>query len=487
MGTHITSTGLTRLLGNWATGDGTITGRLAGVLADLVVDGRLATGVRLPAERDLAAHLGISRTTVTAAYGRLRDRGFVTSRQGAGSWTQLPAGVVQRPRGLSPAVSPGAGTALDLIDLGVAAPAAPVGAVVAATRQAVEQLPAHLAGHGYAPAGLPDLRAAVAVAERYGRRGLPTDPEQVVITSGAQSALTLLARVLVSPRDGVLLENPTYPNARDALLAAGARLLPVGVDPEGVDVGEVAETLRQGRPKVAYVVPDFHNPTGSLLDEAGRVALVGAARATGTQLLVDETLVDLLLDDRPLPPPVAALASPDHPVITVGSMSKSFWGGLRIGWVRGTRSLAAALAAARPAFDLSTPLLDQLVAVTLLDREAEVLPARQAELRRNRDALAGELARRLPAWRFTPPSGGLSVWVALEQPRATRLAVLARAHGVHVVPGPDFGLHGTLERFLRLPYALPAPVLREAVTRLAAAEAELQDRPDTEPAGLLTA
>jgi DNA-binding transcriptional MocR family regulator len=483
--TYVASTGLARLLGDWTGGPGSLTARLAGGLEGLLLDGRLATGVRLPAERDLAVHLGISRTTVTAAYGRLRDRGFVTSRQGAGSWTRLPKGVVRRPRGLTPAAPPGPGAAVDLIDLGVASPAAPVDLVVEATRQAAERLPAHLTGHGYAPAGLPDLRAAL--AERYGRRGLPTDPEQVVVTSGAQSALALLARVLLSPRDGVLVENPTYPNARDALLAAGARLLPVGVDPDGVDVGEVAETLRQGRPKIGYVVPDFHNPTGTLLDEAGRVALVRAARATGTQLVVDETMVDLLLDDRAMPPPVAALASPDHPVISVGSMSKSFWGGLRIGWVRATRSVAAALAAARPAFDLSTPLLDQLVAVALLDREDEVLDARRSELRHNRDALAGELAARLPSWRFVPTPGGLSLWVALDQPRATRLAALARGQGVHVVPGPDFGLHGTLERFLRLPYALPAPVLREAVARLAAADDELHAQPLATQAGLLTA
>ena len=307
-----------------------------------------------------------------------------------------------------------------------------------------------------------------------------------MVTSGAQSALTLLASVLLAPRDGVLVENPTYPNARDALLAAGARLLPVGVDPEGVDVDEVAEELRHSRPSAAYVIPDFHNPTGALLDEAGRVALVRAARAAGTQLVVDETMVDLLLDDVPVPPPVAALGSPDSPVVTVGSMSKSFWGGLRIGWVRGPRSLTAALAAARPAFDMSTPLLDQLVAVALLDREHEVLPVRRAELRSGRDALADALAARLPSWRFRRPPGGLSLWVALEQPGATRLATLARRHGVHVVPGPDFGLHGTLERFLRVPYALPVPLLTEAVARLAAADAELQQAPAAQ-AGLLTA
>lgn len=479
MSTYVASTGLARLLGNWTEGPGSLTARLAAGLEGLLLDGRVPSGARLPAERDLAAHLGISRTTVTAVYARLRDRGFLASRQGAGSWTRLPEGAVRRPRGIAPTTTDG------VIDLGVASPAAPVDLVVEATREAADRLPAHLAGHGYAPAGLPDLRAAV--AERYGRRGLPTDPEQVVVTSGAQSALTLLARVLLSPRDGVLVENPTYPNARDALQAAGARLLPVGVDPEGLDVADVAETLRQTRPKLAYVIPDFHNPTGALLDEAGRVALVHAARLTGTQLVVDETMVDLCLDDRPLPPPVAALGSPDSPVISVGSMSKSFWGGLRVGWVRAPRSLAATLAAARPAFDLSTSLLDQLVAVTLLDRADEVLPARRRALRRSRDALAEALAESLPSWRYVLPPGGLSLWVALQQPRATRLASLARPLGVHVVPGPDFGLHGTLERFLRLPYALPVPVLREAVARLAVADGELHAQPVTAQAGLLTA
>ncbi|MDP9406399.1 MAG: PLP-dependent aminotransferase family protein [Actinomycetota bacterium] len=480
MTTHIGSTGLARLLGDWATGTGSVTSRLATSVSDLLLDGRLPTGVRLPAERDLAAQLGVSRTTVTAAYASLRDRGFLVSRQGAGSWTKLPPDVARRPRGLSPTTTAG-----DVIDLGVASPAAPTAALAVAVQEAAEQLPRHVTGHGYAPAGLPDLRAAV--AERYCRRGLPTDPEHVVITSGAQSALALLARVLLRPRDAVLVENPTYPNARDALLAAGARLLPVGVDPEGLDADDVVEALTQSRPRAAYLIPDFHNPTGTLLDEAGRGALVRAARVTGTQLVVDETMVDLVLDEVPVPPPVAALAAPDAPVLSVGSLSKSFWGGLRIGWVRGPRAVAATLAAARPSFDLSTPVLDQLVATALLAREAELVAARRDELRTRRDVLAAELATRLPSWRFVLPPGGLSLWVALEQPDATRLAALARRAGVHVVPGPDFGLHGTLERFLRLPYALPEPVLREAVARLALADAELRRAAPTPEAGLLTA
>ena len=215
---------LQRLLAGWEqAGRGPSYVRLATAVAGAVLDGRLPVPSRLPSERETAAAMGISRTTVAAAYGRLRDDGFLVSRRGAGSWTRLP----QRPSRRVTALLPGAGMPEDLIDLALAAPGPDPEAIAAAVAAAAPSLPAELCGHGYQPAGVRSLREAV--AGRYRLRGAATSADQLLITPGAQGALHLIAEHLVQPGDVVLLEQPTYPNAVDAFRRARARLVPVSV------------------------------------------------------------------------------------------------------------------------------------------------------------------------------------------------------------------------------------------------------------------
>src|SRR5215218_4309016 len=242
-----------RLLGNWRSArPGYVA--LAEALRLLVLDGRLPLRTRVPGERELAAALGVSRTTTAAAYAALRDEGFLASRRGAGSWTCLPADRRPPPQAVEP---PGPG---DVIDLSSAATAAPEGALHRALAAATAELPRHLPGPGYDALGLPALRRAVAV--HLARRGVPTGPEQVLVTAGAQHALTLLLRVLAGPGDRVLVDHPTYPNALDAIRAAGARPVPVALEPGGWDLEMLGATLRQAAPRLAYVIADHHNPTG---------------------------------------------------------------------------------------------------------------------------------------------------------------------------------------------------------------------------------
>src|SRR3954471_683166 len=235
---------------------------LAGRVRMLVAAGRVRLGPRLPAERDLAAALALSRATVTAAYARLREDGWAVARQGSGTFAALPAGPH---RG---AWVPGP---LDdgTIDMAHAAPAAPA-SVPAAFAAALAELPRHLPGHGYHPAGLPELRARIAA--RYTERGLPTTPEQVVVTTGALAGVSLALSLLLGPGRPLLVEQPTYPNALDAARGFGARLLPTALDPEAPDEwpATAARALRTVRPPAAYLVPDFANPTGRLLGAADR-------------------------------------------------------------------------------------------------------------------------------------------------------------------------------------------------------------------------
>lgn len=254
----------------------------------LIADGRLAVGVRLPAERELAAALQLSRATVTAAYHQLRDDGWATARQGAGTWTSLPVGPSS---GAWVPAPPTAG----MIDFVHAAPAAPPEVVTAFTA-ALGELPRLLPGHGYHPAGMPELRARI--AERYTKRGLPTTVEQILITAGALHAITIALEVLVGPGDRIVVEHPSYPNALDAIRASGARAVPVAIDAtEPVSVAaDVARAARQTAARLAYLMPDFQNPTGLLLDSEQRGRLATGLHQAGTVTLIDETFVPLGLD-----------------------------------------------------------------------------------------------------------------------------------------------------------------------------------------------
>jgi DNA-binding transcriptional MocR family regulator len=450
---------LASLLPDVRTLPGPVYSALGDGITALVLDGRIATETRLPSERELATALQLSRATVTAAYDALRAAGYLASRTGSGSFVTVPAG--SRPR-QSIARWTTAGTPVDdVIDLSCAALPAPAGVLEPAIAAAVAQLGPYTSGDGYDPAGIAVLRAAV--AERFTMRGVPTDADQVLITSGALHGLDLLLRLLVGPGDRVLTELPTYPGALDAIRANGARVVPVPMSAAGGwQLDHLRSTLRQTSPRLAYLTPDFHNPTGAQMDEPTRRDVLRTARQTGTTVIVDESFVGVgfVPDERPS-------AAIDPSVISIGSLSKPVWGGLRIGWVRASADMISRLAALRASIDMGGAVLDQLIATELFGRLDEIQAARVAELRPQRDALVAALARELPQWRVSVPQGGLSLWAELDAPLSTPLTLLAVPAGVVVVPGSRFGIDGTLERFLRLPYSLPADRIDEAVRRLA--------------------
>jgi len=437
---------------------------LAGAIRGLLTDGRLPLGVRLPAERELADSLEISRTTVSAAYRELRESEHLTSRRGAGSWTALPNGHRVAGSGLWLAEDD-----LDLIDLSCAALSAP-DETVAAARAAVEDLPRYLSGAGYHPSGIAELRAAV--ADTYTRRGLPTSPEQIMITNGVLHALDLVLRLLVPVSAPVLVESPTYPNALAALTGRRARIFTHGLGEHGWDRELLLGTLRQTRPRLAYLIPEFQNPTGHLMPAEIREQIVATAQRTGTDLVIDESFVDLPLDGQEMPPAVASYDRHGR-VLTIGGMSKPFWGGLRIGWVRASAPTVQRLAAARVGVDTASPVLDQLVGVRLLEVADRVIAERLRQLAAQRDALLAAVADLLPAWRITPPAGGVTLWAELDGPVSSALARAVETMGVRIAPGPRFGLDGTLERFLRLPFTQPIPELLDGVKRIAAARYDL--------------
>ncbi len=463
---RIGGTGLAGVLGAWRR-PGPAYAALADAVRRAVLSGDLPLATRVPGERELAAALGVSRTTTTGAYGLLREEGYLVSRQGSGTVTALPPGASGPSPGPARTALPGPPAGDGVVDLTIAACAAPRTLHAAAAR-AVDELPRH-AGHGYAPLGLDVLRAAV--ADRYTARGTPTTPDQVLVTTGAQHAIALLMSTHAGPGDRVVVEQPTYPHAIDAARAAGARPVPVPTGAGGTDLDLLESTVRQVAPRLVYLVPDHHNPTGASLDAEGRARVRDLARRTGTVVAGDEVLTDLTLDG-PDPEPWAGDGRGAR-VVAIGSMSKSHWGGLRVGWLRGPAELVARLGMARRSADLGTAVLDQLVAVELLRLGAGPVDERRAHLRAGRDLLAGLLAERLPTWRFTVPAGGQSLWVDLGAPVSSALSALALAHGVRVAPGPAFAVDGGLEDRLRLPFTAEPAALRRAVDGLALAWAAL--------------
>lgn len=462
---------LIRLLGAWRATDSAEPAyrQLGQALRMLVLDGRIGLNVRLPGERELAASLGLSRTTVAAAFDRLRDEGYLESRQGSGSVTRLPSNRA-RPVAIDDDRPAGNG----LLNWTAAALPAAEG-VAQAYQAAVETLPGWLGEIGYEPMGLAPLRQAV--ADHYEARGCPTAPDQIMITNGAQHGLSLLLLLLAGPGDRVVIDHPTYHNAIMALQRSHVVPVPVGLPRQGWDIDAMDAAFRQTSPRFAYVIADFQNPTGRSMDPATRQALVAAAVRSHTPLVIDETMVAMGLEGA-APPPVAVHDPSGRNVITLGSASKLFWGGLRVGWIRADPQTIAALGRIRTTLDMASPVLDQLAVAHLLERD-EGLGERAGMLRGRRDWLTGLIKQYLPHWQVETPAGGLSLWVELPRAEGSALAALGESHGVRIAPGPRFGVNGAFERFVRLPFTLAEDQLALGIERLAAADARLHARAPT--------
>ena len=424
----------------------------------LVLDGRLALGTRLPAERELAAQLNLSRTTISAAYAELRDSGYLESLRGSGSVVRLPSRAPVALEGVAPP---------EFLDFSKATmPAVPH--VAAAAERAAALLPSYLGESGFDPFGLRALRQAL--ADRYTARGLPTDADELMITVGAQHAIGLVGRTLLSRGDRALVESPSYPHASESLRANGARLVPVSVTTDdGWDEAGLEQAFQRTSPTLGYLMPDFHNPTGSSMSVELRQRTAALAERQGTTLIADETMAELGFTDLRVEAPLTVPFAVHGRAITIGSVGKTVWGGLRIGWIRADRELIQRIARVRYSSDLGTPVLDQLIVLDLLGQYDRILADRRAYLRAGRDHVLARLSRSLPEWTLPEPDGGLTLWINLGAPVSSQLALAARNEGLVIAAGPRFGMDGVFERFLRVPYSHPPELIDRAVEALAAA------------------
>jgi DNA-binding transcriptional MocR family regulator len=479
------------LLGNWTHGDGPLYRQLADRIDELVREGDLPPGARLPPERQLAEELAVSRSTTVAAYALLAERGVVVRRQGSGTRItpqgQVAPGARLDDGGVNELFRPMLAEETDVIDLAAANidHAEPV-------RRALENLAgsdltALLATSGYAPAGLPRLRRRL--AEHYAAHGVPTESGQILVTTGAQQGISLVTQLLVGPGDAVVTEEATYGGALDVFRSAGARLFAARSDEHGVDPHDLEQLVTRVRPALIYLVPTFNNPTGTILPPDRRRAVVDLARRFHVPVIDDMVLSHLSIDGEPVPPPLAHYAETGPRerrtdlVITVDSLAKLYWGGLRTGWVRAAPGLVNRLARTKTITDLGSSPVLQLVGAKLLDEIDATTTARGTQLRdgvRHATHLLQELT---PDWEFEVPRGGQVLWIRLPRGTARGLAAVALRHGVRIATGPALSPGETFDDHIRIPFTAAPAVVEEGIRRLAAAWA-VYDRDRDHATGL---
>ena len=320
-----------------------------------------------------------------------------------------------------------------------------------------------------------------AIAAVMASRGAPTTPDRLLITTGSQQGLDLVARVLLDPHDVILVELPTYTGAISAFRNVQADMVGVRQDADGIDLAELDDTYvrlqREGRrARLLYVVPNFQNPTGLLIGRAKRAALLDWAERRDVLLVEDDPYRDLYFEDSTTDADVRPIRADDRSgrVVYLSSFSKTLAPGYRVAWIDAPPPVAAKLEVAKQAADLCTGELDQRIVYEacrrgILDRQA---PALRRYYQHKRDVMVSALTREFGGDVTWPaPRGGFFLWATLPAPISAD-AMIARAveHGVVYVAGEAFFVNGSGRQFIRLSFSAPTPErIEEGVKRLAAA------------------
>jgi GntR family transcriptional regulator/MocR family aminotransferase len=426
--------------------------QIAQEIRELILGGKLESGTRMPASRELAADLGVSRNTVVGAFERLMSEGLLEAREPTGTfvaqrfWADAASGPAAEPP--APAVGPldrpvrhlqfhaeshivvaPFGQSLPF-DFWVGRPDArlfPIRLWQSLLGRMLHGVTHQLCEYGD-PQGLPALREAI--ARHVGAtRGIATDASRILITNGIQEGLNLLGRLLMAPGVQVAVENPCYSGASLVFAQHGVQLRPVAVDEDGMDPSELNDAVA-----VAYVTPSHQYPLGASLSLARREALLAWAQACGAYVAEDDYDSDFIYDGTPLP----ALKSLDHDdrVVYLGTFSKSLGAGLRIGYMILPAELCAPARHAKALLNNCQPWLEQAALAALIDEGgyAEHLRRLRRVYAARRNHLCTAIAQRLPDWQVQ--GSGAAMHVVIRLPAggidAQTVERAARAHGVGV-------------------------------------------------------
>jgi 2-aminoadipate transaminase len=325
------------------------------------------------------------------------------------------------------------------------------------------------------------------IAALMTERGIESAVDRLVVTTGSQQGLDLVARVLLDPGDAVLLELPSYTGAITAFRNVGATLVGVKQDDAGIDLEELerawaAQQAAGRRVKFLYLVPNFQNPTGLLLSLDRRRAVLDWALRRDVLIVEDDPYKDLYFPDVAGEADTRPIAADDRDgrVVYLSSFSKTLAPGFRVAWLHAPEALAGKFELAKQAEDLCTGGLDQRVVYEACRRGvlARHLPALRAHYQRKRDVMIKGLTARLANTVYWPaPRGGFFLWLRLADPlRSDDLLPLAQARGVIFVTGTAFFVDGWGRHHLRLSFSAPSPErIEEGVGRLAAAIGDLAE------------
>ena len=428
------------MLGEWSQPGEALPEALADALLDLIDAGFLPAGAVLPPQRACAATLQVSRQTVAEAFGILEAAGHIAALVGSGTRVRSGRAAVSTDGRLFSFSEAAPG----LIDLSTGA--LPASEVVRRVRlEDHVDLDEYFDTDGYFPAGLPILRAAI--AERLTRDGVPTVPQQIVVTNGAQHASYLASQLLVSAGDTVLVEEPTYRGELAELRLMGARVKSVPLTAAGLALDLVDRGLRRA-PAMFYCQTSIHNPTGLTMAPGYRKALAALLDHHGVPVVEDCCSYDLTTSG--LPAPMLAGEMGDDLVLTIGTLSKLFWGGLRIGWLRASSTRIRQLIERRKAEDLASPISTQVVATNLMTHVGEARQERRALLQAGREATCEVVSDVFLAWVWTASQSGTGLWVDTHND-SSALAEAAKRVGVRLAPGPGYSAYDGQRTMLRLP------------------------------------
>jgi GntR family transcriptional regulator/MocR family aminotransferase len=465
-----------------------------------VLDGILAPGKRLPSSRSLAEDLRVSRTTTLHAYEQLAAEGYVAARHGSGTFVarELPDDLAQpvsprrvagtkhpqlSRRGVALATTPGTARRIGgpprPFRLGV--PALDLFPVRLWSQLVTRRLRSTTMGQlDYSDsAGFADLREAIAEHVQTAR-GTRCAADQVFVVAGAQRGLQMMCAVLLDPGDKVWLEEPGYPGARSALVGAGARIIPVRVDRDGLDVAAAARQAADAR--MAYVTPSHQFPLGVPMSLPRRLALLKWASGAGAWVVEDDYDSEFRYGTRPIP--CLHGLDADGRVIYVGTFAKTIFPALRLGFVILPSDLHDKVLAARRAADLHPPLLEQMALADFIvgGHYAQHLRRMRVAYRERLEALA-DAARRLcgGALRLRTVHTGLHAVADLDGVDEERVYEEARDRGIEVAPLATYFIGRRTANGLLLGFASTRPeALRRGMERLAASieAARRPERPE---------
>ncbi len=442
--------------------------QIAEYFRDQIISGDMDSGTRLPTERTLAAQLGVNRSTVSAAYDELRAIGLIRSVPGRGtrvsedSWglayrtpdwmTYLEHGIFQPTLPLVRRIwmanrQPGF---INFARGEMASELWPSDKMLTVLQKISSGLPL-----GYSdPRGEEILRSAIADHLRTEYQ-LEVSDHRVLVTAGSQQGLLLVIQTLLRPGDAVGLEQPSYAYSLPLFAAAGIRRFPIPVDGDGVIPEAIIPLHRRHKIRMVFVTPTYQNPTATTLTLPRRRRLLDICGDLRIPIIEDDAHGALTLAGSPLPPPpIAALSDAGHQVLYLGTLSKTWAPGLRVGWLVGPASVVDRLAGVREQMDFGVSTLAQVTAAEILQSGAwdRQLTQLQLTLTRRRNAMAHALFETFgDDLQFTLPGGGYHLWTSLP-PEVSEIRLLDAALDKRVVVVPG-SVYGSPPGFLRITYA----------------------------------